>query len=112
MIEVSSFSTSAQNSLRNTRTGSGKSNGSYDEDSIRFNNCLQRDFTINGLMFDPYAKVIYDYLGGIEDIKKAKVRTVFHAGTSFQEDSGEFSGKIIILCNISSMDSFPKSCRV
>jgi hypothetical protein len=87
MIEVSSFSTSAQNSLRNTRTGSGKSNGSYDEDSIRFNNCLQRDFTINGLMFDPYAKVIYDYLGGIEDIKKAKVRTVFHAGTSFQEDS-------------------------
>ncbi|KAL9294336.1 putative polynucleotide adenylyltransferase [Arabidopsis thaliana] len=87
MIEVSSFSTSAQNSPRNTGTGSGKSNGSYDEDSIRFNNCLQRDFTINGLMFDPYAKVVYDYLGGIEDIKKAKVRTVFHAGTSFQEDS-------------------------
>ncbi|CAE6075544.1 unnamed protein product [Arabidopsis arenosa] len=86
MIEVSSFSTSAQNSPRNMRTGSGKSSGSYDEDSIRFNNCLQRDFTINGLMFDPYAKVVYDYLGGIEDIKKAKIRTVFHAGTSFQED--------------------------
>lgn len=71
-----------------------------DEDCIRLNNCLQRDFTINGylvytsvilksilrlfvcvhcffpylrLMFDPYAKVVYDYLGGIEDIRKAKV---------------------------------------
>ncbi|EFH52187.1 predicted protein [Arabidopsis lyrata subsp. lyrata] len=86
MIEVSSFSTSAQNSPRNMRTGSGKSNGSYDEDNTRLNNCLQRDFTINGLMFDPYAEVVYDYLGGIEDIKKAKIRTVFHAGTSFQED--------------------------
>ncbi|XP_010426382.1 PREDICTED: uncharacterized protein LOC104711381 [Camelina sativa] len=83
MIEVSSFSTSAQHS---PRTGSGKFNGSYDEDRIRYNNCLQRDFTINGLMFDPYAKVVYDYLGGMEDIRKAKLRTVFHAGTSFQED--------------------------
>lgn len=89
-----------------------------DEDCVRLNNCLQRDFTINGylvntsvispflyplhhkftsrlgilivspfshlfvclhcfsylrLMFDPYAKVIYDYLGGIEDLRKAKV---------------------------------------
>jgi len=24
-------------------------------------------------MFDPYAKVVYDYLGGMEDIRKAKV---------------------------------------
>uniref|UniRef100_A0A1J3HEF6 Poly(A) polymerase I n=2 Tax=Noccaea caerulescens TaxID=107243 RepID=A0A1J3HEF6_NOCCA len=86
MIEVSSFSTSARNSPRNMRTESGKSSGSSDEDCIRLNNCLQRDFTINGLMYDPYAKIIYDYLGGIEDLRKAKVRTVFHAGTSFQED--------------------------
>lgn len=24
-------------------------------------------------MFDPYAKIVYDYVAGIEDIKKAKV---------------------------------------
>lgn len=24
-------------------------------------------------MFDPYAKIVYDYIGGIQDIKKAKV---------------------------------------
>ncbi|CAL9231325.1 unnamed protein product [Arabidopsis halleri] len=87
LVEVSSFSTSAQNYPRNTRTESKESSGSDgDEDCIRLNNCLQRDFTINGLMFDPYAKVVYDYLGGMEDIRKAKVRTVIHADTSFQQD--------------------------
>ncbi|KAF3490338.1 hypothetical protein F2Q69_00056482 [Brassica cretica] len=87
IVEVSSFSTSAQNSSRNMRSVLRESTGSDgDEDCIRLNNCLQRDFTINGLMFDPYAKVVYDYLGGIEDIRKAKVRTVIHAGTSFQQD--------------------------
>uniref|UniRef100_A0A1J3IBR4 Poly(A) polymerase I n=1 Tax=Noccaea caerulescens TaxID=107243 RepID=A0A1J3IBR4_NOCCA len=87
IVEVSSFSTSAHNSRRNMRNELRESSGSDgDEDCIRLNNCLQRDFTINGLMFDPYAKVIYDYLGGIEDIRKAKVRTVIHAGTSFQQD--------------------------
>lgn len=25
------------------------------------------------LMFDPYAKIVYDYMGGIEDITKTKV---------------------------------------
>lgn len=24
-------------------------------------------------MFDPYAKIVYDYMGGMEDIVKAKV---------------------------------------
>ncbi|CAH2044218.1 unnamed protein product [Thlaspi arvense] len=87
IVEVSSFSTSAHNSLRNKTTEFKESSGSDgDEDCIRLNNCLQRDFTINGLMFDPYAKVVYDYMGGIEDIRKAKVRTVIHAGTSFQQD--------------------------
>lgn len=87
IVEVSSFSTSAQSSSRNMRSELKESSGSDgDEDCIRLNNCLQRDFTINGLMFDPYAKVVYDYLGGIEDIRKAKVRTVIHAGTSFQQD--------------------------
>lgn len=24
-------------------------------------------------MFDPFAKIVYDYMGGMEDIKKTKV---------------------------------------
>ncbi|KAG7551666.1 tRNA nucleotidyltransferase/poly(A) polymerase RNA and SrmB- binding domain [Arabidopsis thaliana x Arabidopsis arenosa] len=95
LVEVSSFSTSAQNYPRNTRTESKESSGSDgDEDCIRLNNCLQRDFTINGLMFDPYAKVVYDYLGGMEDIRKAKVRTVIHAGTSFQQDCVRIAARL------------------
>ncbi|KAL3021292.1 hypothetical protein AAZX31_05G188000 [Glycine max] len=56
------------------------------EDYLRWRNCLRRDFTINGLMFDPYARIVYDYMGGMEDIVKAKVRTVVPAATSFRED--------------------------
>jgi len=39
---------------------------------LLFFTCLCCFFNLR-LMFDPYAKVVYDYLGGIEDIKKAKV---------------------------------------
>nr|XP_028948556.1 uncharacterized protein LOC103454898 isoform X2 [Malus domestica] len=53
---------------------------------MRWRNCSQRDFTINGLMFDPYARIVYDYMEGIEDIRKAKVQTVIPASTSFRED--------------------------
>lgn len=28
-------------------------------------------------MFDPYAHMVYDYIGGIEDIRKAKVCMYF-----------------------------------
>ncbi|KAF5793034.1 putative polynucleotide adenylyltransferase [Helianthus annuus] len=37
-------------------------------------------------MFDPYANTIYDYVGGIKDIKKAKVRTILPASFSLVED--------------------------
>lgn len=30
-------------------------------------------------MFDPYARIVYDYMGGMEDIKKAKVCMYFFA---------------------------------
>ncbi|KAK6148015.1 hypothetical protein DH2020_018927 [Rehmannia glutinosa] len=60
--------------------------GCDEEDYVRWRNCLQRDFTINGLMFDPYAKLVYDYTGGVNDIRKAKVRTIKPANLSFTED--------------------------
>ncbi|CAL0319810.1 unnamed protein product [Lupinus luteus] len=56
---------------------------------LRWMSCLKQDFTINGLMFDPYARIVYDYIGGIEDIRKAKVQTIIPAATSFQEDHGQ-----------------------
>ncbi|KAE9454840.1 hypothetical protein C3L33_13307, partial [Rhododendron williamsianum] len=86
IIEVSSFSTCGRKYVRNSNFGFRKPHGCNEDDFIRWRNCLQRDFTINGLMFDPFAKVVYDYLGGLEDMKKAKVRTVIPASTSFEDD--------------------------
>ncbi|GLT63997.1 hypothetical protein SLA2020_365170 [Shorea laevis] len=86
IVEVSSFSTSVSNSSWKFTKYFSKPSGCNGRDYIRWRNCLQRDFTINGLMFDPYAKIVYDYTGGMEDIRKAKVRTVLPANLSFVED--------------------------
>ncbi|XP_068666937.1 uncharacterized protein [Aristolochia californica] len=86
IIEVSSFSTSVRKYGKDLTHILRKPPGCNENDYIRWRNCLKRDFTINGLMLDPYAKLVYDYMGGMEDIKKAKVRTVIAARTSFQED--------------------------
>jgi hypothetical protein len=47
---------------------------------------MHRDFTINGLMYDPFANRVYDYIGGMEDLKMAEVRTVTPAHASFEKD--------------------------
>lgn len=37
---------------------------------LNFNSFFLLNFR---LMFDPYAKMVYDYTGGVNDIRKAKV---------------------------------------
>ncbi|XP_028125487.1 uncharacterized protein LOC114322392 isoform X3 [Camellia sinensis] len=86
IVEVSSFSTSAPKFGRESSSDFESPIGCDEKDYIRWRNCLQRDFTINGLMLDPYANLVYDYMGGLEDIKKAKVRTTIRASHSFLED--------------------------
>lgn len=84
IVEVSSFSTSGRrNGFNNYIT---KPSNLNEPDYIRWKNCSQRDFTINSLMYDPYKKVVYDYLGAMEDIRKSKVRTIKPANLSFTED--------------------------
>ncbi|XP_010249182.1 PREDICTED: uncharacterized protein LOC104591829 [Nelumbo nucifera] len=86
IVEVSSFSTSGRKCNRDFSYFFKRPPGCDEHDFVRWRNCLQRDFTINGLMFDPYANIVYDYMGGMEDLKKAKVRTIIPATNSFQED--------------------------
>ncbi|KAK7350732.1 hypothetical protein VNO77_09639 [Canavalia gladiata] len=86
IVEVSSFDTASCKADMEFSHNTEAPNGCDKKDHLRWRNCLNRDFTINGLMLDPYAKVVYDYFGGIEDIRKAKVKTVIPAETSFQED--------------------------
>lgn len=32
-------------------------------------NAQSRDFTVNALLYDPFANVIYDYTGGVRDCR-------------------------------------------
>ncbi|KAL8160103.1 hypothetical protein V2J09_001640 [Rumex salicifolius] len=94
VIEVSSFSTVGRNSSKYLKSFSAKAPHCSKLDYIRWKNCLQRDFTINGLLYDPFSKVIYDYIGGIEDIRRTKVRTVIPAQSSFTEDSVRLAARL------------------
>lgn len=46
----------------------------------------RRDFTINGLFYDPINKTLYDYVGGKEDIKKGIIRAIGDPRIRFAED--------------------------
>lgn len=51
-----------------------------EEDAIR------RDFTINGMFYDPLEQKIFDYVHGQEDIKKGIIRTIGDPNERFFED--------------------------
>ncbi|GLJ16067.1 hypothetical protein SUGI_0267220 [Cryptomeria japonica] len=86
IVEVASFGTLEKFGKRELRSFPQRPPYCSHADYVRWKDCMRRDFTINGLMYDPFANRIYDYTGGMEDIKMAKVRTVMSAHTSFEED--------------------------
>ncbi len=47
---------------------------------------LRRDFTINGIFYDPLTGEVIDYVGGREDIKAKRIRTIGKAALRFSED--------------------------
>jgi poly(A) polymerase len=54
--------------------------GSPQEDALR------RDFTINGLFYDPSTQMIIDYVGGYEDLKKQLIRSIGQPYIRFKQD--------------------------
>ncbi len=54
--------------------------GTPEEDAFR------RDFTVNGLFYDPAQKTIIDYVGGLEDLKSGVIRCIGDPLERFQED--------------------------
>jgi tRNA nucleotidyltransferase/poly(A) polymerase len=46
----------------------------------------RRDFTINGMFYDPVVSTVIDYVGGQEDLKRRMVRAIGDAGLRFAED--------------------------
>jgi poly(A) polymerase len=46
----------------------------------------RRDFTINGMFFDPMSKKVIDYVNGRADLKKRLIRTIGRPEERFSED--------------------------
>lgn len=47
---------------------------------------LRRDFTINGMFYDPIEEIIHDFVHGQEDIKRQVIRTIGDPEERFFED--------------------------
>jgi poly(A) polymerase len=47
---------------------------------------LRRDFTINGLFYDPASQEIIDYMGGYPDLQKKVLRTIGQPFIRFRQD--------------------------
>ncbi|MDO8302174.1 MAG: CCA tRNA nucleotidyltransferase [Sedimentisphaerales bacterium] len=46
----------------------------------------RRDFTINGMFYDPIEEKVIDYVGGQKDLERRVIRTIGDADTRFGED--------------------------
>jgi len=59
-------------------------------DSIEFTDAREdasrRDFTINGMFFDPLKDTVIDYVGGQEDLKRNQIRAIGNAQARIDED--------------------------
>lgn len=71
------------------RSDSEYSDGRH-PDSVTFSgaeeDARRRDFTINGLFFDPLAEKLIDYVGGREDISRGVIRAIGRPQERFAED--------------------------
>jgi len=59
-------------------------------DRVRFTSAkedvLRRDFTINGLLKEPFTGEVIDYVGGLKDIERGTVRAIGEPEERIQED--------------------------
>jgi poly(A) polymerase len=73
IFEVSTFRSLKDGHTSNTY-------GTIEEDVLR------RDFSFNALFYDPGKQVVVDYVGGMEDIKKKRLRPIIPPELIFKDD--------------------------
>jgi tRNA nucleotidyltransferase/poly(A) polymerase len=86
--------TSNEASVTPTEVATFRSDGEYSDgrrpDSVHFGSAeqdaLRRDFTINGLFYDPLKHEVIDYVGGKADLAAGVLRTIGSATARFGED--------------------------
>ncbi|KAL4440032.1 hypothetical protein ABPG75_003033 [Micractinium tetrahymenae] len=95
MIEVSSFSTHADSrhipaDASSHMIGRQKPKRWNRESATwaaaRSDNASRRDFTVNGLLYDPFSRLLFDSVGGVEDCAARRLRTICPPGESFTKD--------------------------
>ncbi|MFK5924496.1 MAG: CCA tRNA nucleotidyltransferase [Verrucomicrobiota bacterium] len=68
----------------------GESSNGRHPDQVTFTDAKEdakrRDFTINGMFFDPVEEKIIDYVGGQEDLEKGLIRAIGDPELRFAED--------------------------
>lgn len=71
------------------RTESGYADGRH-PDKVEFStakeDAARRDFTINGMFYDPLEKKVLDFVNGQDDLAKGIIRTIGNAQDRFGED--------------------------
>lgn len=82
VIEVSTF-------RKTPKASSHKENGLLTEDNTYGNvqeDAYRRDITMNSLMLDPLKKYVYDYTGGLTDLRARRLRIIGTPGVRYRED--------------------------
>lgn len=85
------------------RTESGYSDGRH-PDKVKYasrdEDVARRDFTINGLLYDPIKNELIDLVSGQRDIRKRIVRTIGDARQRFKEDKLRMMRAIRFACEL------------
>ena len=77
-----------------TEVATFRSDGEYSDgrrpDSVQYGDAREdaqrRDFTINGMFYDPLSQQVIDYVGGFKDLECETIRTIGNASDRFGED--------------------------
>ncbi|WP_246146031.1 CCA tRNA nucleotidyltransferase [Rubripirellula lacrimiformis] len=85
---------SADTKVEPTEVATFRSDGDYSDgrrpDSVHFGNAeddaKRRDFTINGLFYDPAIGQVIDFVGGQADLRRGTLRTIGDPAKRFGED--------------------------
>lgn len=80
---------SGQVEVATFRTDASYSDGRH-PDAVTFSTAIEdaqrRDFTINGMFYDPLERHLIDYVGGIDDLRAGCIRAIGSPSARFAED--------------------------
>ena len=83
VLEVSTFRAAQKGDDATDEHGRLLSDNVY---GAQFEDAVRRDFTINALYFDPTTEEIWDYVGGVVDVRARRLKLIGPPVTRFRED--------------------------